>query len=133
MRRLRQQKTERENYVRAVAELYPDWKNGILTQQEFVTIKAKLSEKIEKLDHAIQNLEDTAKQYESGVDQENAFLTNFRKYGTITELTRPMLMELVKEIRVYDKDRVEIELNFRDEFTHLIEYLEINRKSIESA
>ena len=133
MRHLRQQTAERERYMRAMADLYPDWKNGILTQQEFVTIKANLSEKIKKLNITIQNLEDTAKQYESGVGQENAFLANFRKYGTITELTRPMLLELNKEIRVYDKDRIEIELNFRDEFTHLIEYLEMNREAIESA
>lgn len=133
LKRIRQQKAERENYMRAMADLYPDWKSGILSQQEFLTIKANLSEKIEKLDGSIQNLEATAVQYESGVDSENAFLANFRKYGTITELTRPMLLELVKEIRVYDENRVEIELNFRDEFAQLMEYLELNKDTVESA
>ena len=132
-RRLKQQRAERENCVRAMTDLYPDWKSGILTQQEFLTIKANLSEKIGKLDSSIQNLEDTAKQYESGVDCENAFLANFRKYGTVTELTRPMLLELVKEIRVHDENRIEIELNFRDEFAQLIEYLELNKDTVESA
>lgn len=130
---MRQQQAERENCMRSMADLYPDWKRGILNQQEFLTIKANLSEKIEKLESSIQNLEDTAKQYEAGVDGENAFLANFRKYGTITELTRSMLLELVKEIRVYDENRIEIELNFRDEYAQLIEYLEMNRKAIESA
>lgn len=132
-RLLRQQQAEREKCMRAMADLYPDWKSGILTQQEFVTIKANLNEKVERLDAAIQNLENTAKQYASGVDGENAFLASFRKYGTITELTRPMLLELVKEIRVYDENRIEIELNFRDEFARLMEYLEMNRDAIESA
>lgn len=132
-RRLRQQHSEREKCMRAMVELYPDWKSGILTQQEYVTIKANLNDKLERLDAAIQSLENTAKQYESGVDSENAFLANFRKYGTITELTRPMLLELVKEIRVYDENRVEIELNFRDAYAQLIEYLEMNRGAIESA
>ena len=132
-RQLKQQKAERENCMRSMAELYPDWKRGILTQQEFVTIKANLSEKIEKLNVTIQHLEDTADQYQSGVDSENAFLSGFRKYGTITELTRPMLLELVKEIRVYDENRIEIELNFRDEFAQLMEYLEMNQEAIESA
>ena len=67
------------------------------------------------------------------MDSENAFLASFRKYGTIRSLTRPMLLELVKEIRVYDENRIEIELNFRDEFAQLIEYLEINQDVIESA
>ena len=132
-RQLKQQKAERESCMRSMAELYPDWKRGILTQQEFVTIKANLSEKIEKLNVTIQHLEDTADQYQSGVDSENAFLSGFHKYGTITELTRPMLLELVKEIRVYDENRIEIELNFRDEFAQLMEYLEMNQEAIESA
>ena len=132
-RLLRQQRAEREKCIRAMADLYPDWKSGILTQQEFLTIKANLNERIEKLDASIQNLEDTARQYETGVDAENPFLASFRKYGTITELTRPMLLELVKEIRVYDENRIEIELNFRDEYARLIEYLELNRDAIESA
>lgn len=132
-RQLKQQKAERENCMRSLAELYPDWKRGILTQQEFVTIKANLSEKIEKLNVTIQHLEDTADQYKTGVDSENAFLSGFHKYGTITELTRPMLLELVKEIRVYDENRIEIELNFRDEFAQLMEYLEMNQEAIESA
>ena len=130
---LKQQKAERENCIRSMTDLYPDWKSGVLTQQEFLTIKANLSEKIEKLESSIQSLEDTAKQYEVGVDNENSFLSSFRKYGTITELTRPMLLELVKEIRVYDENRIEIELNFRDEFAQLIEYLEMNKETIESA
>lgn len=132
-RLLRQQQAEREKCTRAMVDLYPDWKSGILTQQEYVTIKANLKEKLEKLDTAIQSLETTATQYESGVDSENAFLSNFRKYGTITELTRPMLLELVKEIRVYDENRIEIELNFRDEYAQLLEYLEMNQEVIESA
>jgi len=132
-RQLKQQKAERENCMRSMAELYPDWKRGILTQQEFVTIKDNLTAKIEKLNVTIQHLEDTADQYQSGVDSENAFLASFRKYGTIRSLTRPMLLELVKEIRVYDENRIEIELNFRDEFAQLIEYLEINQDVIESA
>lgn len=130
---LRQQQAEREKCMRAMADLYPDWKSGILTQQEYVTIKTNLNEKLGKLDASIENLENTSKQYLSGVDGENTFLASFRKYGTITELTRPMLMELVKEIRVYDENRIEIELNFRDEFAQLLEYLEMNQEAIESA
>lgn len=132
-RQLKQQKAERDNCMRSMADLYPDWKRGILTQQEFVTIKANLSEKIDKLNVTIQHLEDTAEQYQTGVDSENAFLASFRKYGTIRSLTRPMLLELVKEIRVYDENRIEIELNFRDEYAQLIEYLEMNQEVIESA
>ena len=58
--------------------------------------------KVEQLDEIIRNLEATAQQYTRGVDQENGFLAHFRKYDNITELTRGMLVELVKEITVLD-------------------------------
>ena len=131
-RHLKQQKAEREKCMQAMADLYPDWKCGILTQQEFVTIKASLHKKLEQLDETIQKLESTAAQYEFGVDEENGFLANFRKYGTITELSRPMLLELVQEILVHDGKRIEIVLNFRDEYAQLMEYLEMNRETVES-
>ena len=129
-RLLTQQQAEREKCLRAMADLYPDWKSGILTQQEYLNIKANLNEKLERLDESLQSLANTAKQYAQGVNQENAFLSSFRKYGNITELTRPMLVELVKEIRVYDQNRIEVELNFRDEYEQLAEYLEMNQETV---
>ncbi|MBR4289535.1 MAG: recombinase family protein [Oscillospiraceae bacterium] len=129
-RLLAQQRAEREKCLRAMADLYPDWKSGILTQQEYLNIKVNLNEKLERLDESLQSLESTAKQYAQGMNQENAFLSSFRKYGNITELTRPMLVELVKEIRVYDQNRIEVELNFRDEYEQLVEYLEMNRDAV---
>lgn len=132
-RLMKQQQAEREKCLRAMADLYPDWKSGILTQQEYMAIKANMNDKLERLDAAIKSLEDTTAQYAAGVDRDNAFLAGFRKYGNVTELTRPMLLELVKEIRVYDENRIEIELNFRDEYAQLMEYLEMNRDTVESA
>jgi hypothetical protein len=126
-------KAEREKYIRAMTDLYPDWKCGILSREEYQTIKAGLTEKVEKLDGVIQNLESTARQYTEGIGQENAFLSHFRKYGTIRELTRPMLVELVKEIRVYNGSRLEITLNFQDEYAKLAGYLEMNREAEETS
>lgn len=131
-RMLKTQQAEREKCMRAMVDLYPDWKSGFLSQEEYLTIKANLNEKIASLDEMIQNLEQTADQYAKGVDQENGFIARFRKYGTITELTRSMLVELVKEIKVHEGGRLEITLNFQDEYAQLIEYLEMNREIVQS-
>ena len=58
-RTLEAQKKEREKCLRAAADLYPDWKNELITQEEYMRIKANLNEKIEKLDGMIENLERT--------------------------------------------------------------------------
>lgn len=67
------------------------------------------------------------------MEQENEFLAHFRKYRNFTELTRPMLTELVREIRIYGGGRLEIILNFRDELQALTDYLDMNREALESS
>ena len=129
---LARQKAERERCQQARADLYPDWKSGILTQEEYMTIKANLNEKLKTIDESIRNLEHTARQYATGIDRDNAFLSAFRKYSPITALTRPMLVELVKEIQVHENGRVEILLNFQQEQQALAAYLDMNREAPEA-
>ena len=123
LKALEQQQAEREKCRRMMLELYPDWKNGILSQEEYLTLKADLNEKLQALDASIEKLRNTAGQYADGFEQENAFLTQFRKYRNFTQLTRPMLVALVNEIRIYEGGRLEIILNFQDELKALTEYL----------
>ena len=125
------QLAEREKILRMQMELYPDWKNGILTQEEYLGLKQDLQSKLQTLDSGIEKLRRTVAQYAEGTVRENPFLAVFQKYRSITELTRAMLVELVKEVRVYEGGRVEIILNFRDELQELISYLELNQDALE--
>ena len=126
-RTLAQQKAERERLHRMMVELYPDWKSGILTQEEYLALKADLHGKIQALDSSIGKLRQTAEQYAAGMGRENAFLAHFKKYHNFTELNRPMLVELVREIRIYEGGRLELVLNFQDELKALTDYLEMNQ------
>ncbi len=129
---LQKQCAEREKYHRTQLELYPDWKSGILTQEEYLSLKADLTHKIQQLDSSIGKLRQTAAQYAQGPEQENDFLTHFRKYRNFSGLTRPMLVELIREIRVYEGGRLEILLNFQDELQTLSDYLDMNRDTLEA-
>ncbi|MBR7178780.1 MAG: recombinase family protein [Oscillospiraceae bacterium] len=127
------QTAERERCHRLLVELYPDWKTGILSREEYLTLKADLSGKIRTLDESIGKLRRTVEQYANGTEADNAFLRHFRKYQNLTELTRPMLTELVHEIRVYEGGRLEIVLNFQDELQALAAYLDQNQDILDAA
>ena len=92
-----------------------------------MTIKANLNEKLKTMDKSIENLEHTARQYATGIDRNNPFLATFRKFGPITNLTRPMLVELVKEILVHENAEPEIRLQFQEEQQAIAEYLDMNQ------
>lgn len=128
---LAQQQSQRDNYQKAMLELYPDWKSGILSQSEYLSLKADLLSKIQALDTSISQLQQTLDQYAGGMVQENAFLSSFQRYHNFTELNRAMLVELVKEIRIFEGGRLEIVLNFQDELKALTDYLDMNRDALE--
>ena len=129
---LEQQRSEREKCHRIMVGLYPDWKSGVISQEEYLTLKSDLQDRLRTLDDSIARLRQTAEQYAGNPEQENEFLAHFRKYRNFTELTRPMLTELVRQIRVYEGGRLEILLNFQDELETLTEYLELNREALDA-
>lgn len=130
---LEQQLSEREKCHRMMVGLYPDWKSGVISQEEYLTLKADLLSRLAILDSSISKLRQTAEQYAGNLEQENEFLAHFRKYHNFSQLTRPMLTELVHEIRIYEGGRIEILLNFRDELQALTDYLDLNRDALEEA
>lgn len=127
------QQTEREKCMRTMVDLYPDWKSGVITQEEYMLIKANLTEKIESLDEMIANINKNIEAVGNGIDGENEFISHFKKYGNFEKLTRSMLVELVDEIRVHEGNKIEIDLKFKDAYKQVIEYIELNKEIAKTA
>ena len=132
-RTLAKQQSEREKCVRTMVDLYPDFKAGLITQEEYMLIKANLSEKIATLDGMIANIEKNIADVQKGIGDNNDFIAHFKKYGNFEKLTRPMLVELVDEIRVHEGNKIEIDLKFKDAYKQVIEYIELNKDIAKTA
>ncbi len=74
----------------------------------------------------LDNLKMEQAEVENGVDNENEFLTAFRKYENIDKLTREILIELVEHIKVYEGSDISVRFMFADEYRRVAEYIEIN-------
>ena len=118
---------ERENLRRMMLDLYPDWKNGVITKSEYDELKADLQAKIEKLDDLINKLREKIEEYERGIGEDNSFVVNFRRIGNIERLTRPVLTELIEEILVHEGGNITIRLKCKDAFEKAAEYIEMNK------
>jgi len=123
--------SQREKEYRMQLDLYPDWKSGVITQQEYLALKANIAEKIAVLDTKIENVKKTLDAYAHGIDDENAFITAFKKYENFTELTRGMLVELVDEILVHDNASIDVNFKFADAYQQVVEYIELNKESVQ--
>lgn len=94
-----------------------------MTEQEYVTLKARYKAEAEEAERLIAVLEQ--KQRESKVyTAENRFLTEFRSFMGTDTLTKEMALALVERIYV-DADRnIDIRLRYRDEYIALLKFVE---------
>ena len=115
--------SELEKAVVMSADLYPDWKSGVISKEEYFVLKTKINDKIDMLKSRI--LELKSKKTTDHI-KNNEFLTLFKKYGNIKKLTRAMLVELVDSILVYNTDRIEINFRFKDSYTEISDFIEEN-------
>lgn len=118
-RALEDRQREREKCLKAMLDLYPDWKANLITQEEYRLLKANLSDKIAKLDEMIEKL--TQSQNETA-GQENMFVEHFKQYKNIDRLTRPMLVELIDSISVYEDNRITIKVRFLDALEQVLTF-----------
>ena len=123
--------SDREKLVTMIADLYPDFKSGIITIEEFQLLKERLNERLSVLDEKIAALTQSADQFKEGITEENEFVAHFKKYDKVERLSRPMLTELVQEIFVHEGGNIEIVYNFSDAYQQVVEYIELNMHLID--
>ena len=130
---LKIRQAERERCMQTLLELYPDWKSGILSREEYLRLKAMLEVKLAAQDAAIAKLQEAAQACAAGITAENAFIAHFKQYGTLEKLTRPLLLELVEEILVHANGAITIKCRFADAYAQAAAYLEQNEASAQTA
>jgi hypothetical protein len=128
---LKTQVSEREKLVTMLTDLYPDWKSGVITMDEYQMLKERLNERLRVIDEKIAGLTKSAEQFKNGINEDNDFVAHFKKYGNIEALTRPIVTELIEEIFVHEGGDIEIVFKFYDAYMQVVDYIELDKHLIE--
>ncbi len=103
--------------------LYQNYVEQLMTEQEYVTLKARYKAEAEEAERLIAVLEQ--EQRESNVYTcENRFLTEFRPFIGTDTLTKEMASALVERIYVDADKNIDIRLRYRDEYIALLKFIE---------
>lgn len=100
--------------------LYGDYAEEILTREDFLNYNEVYSKRLEEFDRKIAELEEEQKNLQN-TPNAYPFLDAYGKYRQPTEITRPMVVELIEKIEVYEGGQVEIAFRFQDEIADLLE------------
>lgn len=130
---LEQAKTEAEQADAMMLDLYPDWKAGIISKDEYLGLKGRFEKQKSDALCKVQDIQTKIGESEKGQDNTNQFLQNFVKYKNIDKLTREVIVELIEMIYIYENNKVKIVFQYESPFKAAMEYIENNRYLLDAA
>ncbi|MCL2578260.1 MAG: recombinase family protein [Defluviitaleaceae bacterium] len=101
--------------------LREDLKDGILSEQDYSTMKAGYDEERESLQQELDVLIAKESKQKNTFSLENKWIKEFKRFETEQQLSAQMLATIIKRINVYNNARIEVILHYRDEYEALKE------------
>lgn len=105
---------ERQRYENAIIELYPDWKNGDITREEYTDLKRAIEARIVNINAMIDDLKqrnESLKQLPEGIRNDKKI-----QQHSIPCLSRFLLIALIDRICINENNNISIKTKFHDEF-----------------
>ncbi len=106
------------------AGLYESYVEGILNEEEYAFAKQTYEEQYEALSHLLDEAVERRERFLQSISPENKWLTMMRGVSGETKLTQGLVDAIIKRVLVYDKDHIEVELNYNDVFEAMCECIE---------
>jgi len=103
--------------------LREDFRDGILTEQEYIAMKASYDDEKEQLQLNLDELNSTKAKQSEVVSPDNKWIAEFRRFESEQQLSAGMVSALIDCIKVYGDARIEVSLRYRDELTSLQGYI----------
>ena len=118
--------------------LYDSYDNGTITKELYTSRAKALNIEIENTNLKISKIKKEARHYNGVKDSTSGFLDVFKKFETVTEVDRELLVELVDKIFIENisdiprkknmtAKKVTVVFNFQDEYMALERFVEENK------
>ena len=118
-----------EKYNRLKLECYEDYKNELITQDEYLLFKKELDNRIEDTKKAATELSKKKRMLLDGRYEKESFMEKFLTSKDI-ELKRSLFVRFISQIYVYEDHRIEIMFRYQDEIKQLSRLVEEIRNDV---
>ena len=95
----------------------------IVSKEDYVELHAAYGKRLRNAEESIRAIQKEMDNELEKADKANTWLDYFVKYQDIEELSRTVVVELIRQIRVYDKKNIEITFDFDDCYQTLLNQL----------
>ena len=129
-RQITKKKEEVEKYNHLRLDLYEDYKDGLITKEEYLELKEIYEKRIQTAEQMLEAMEVEMAFLAEGEWSTCDWINEFKKYGYLESLSREVVVSLIGQILVYEKKegerypRIEIHFKYAVEFQASLSLLE---------
>lgn len=105
-------------------KLYENLQEGLIGQDEYFLFKKSYAAKIAEAEVAIRAIEDEREQAVSRNRDSLSWMESFKKYRNITSVNRSMVVDLIRQVNVFEGARAEVVFRHADEAEKVVKMLE---------
>ena len=129
-RQITKKKEEVQKYNHLRLDLYEDYKDGLITKEEYLELKEIYEKRTRAAEQSLEAMEVEMAFFADGEKDTCGWINEFKKYGYLECLSREVVVSLIEQILVYEKKegerypRIEIHFKYEDEFQTSVNMLE---------
>lgn len=129
-RQITKKNEEVEKYNHLRLDLYEDYKDELITKEEYLELKEIYEKRIQTAEQMLEAMEVEMAFLAEGEWSTCDWINEFKKYGYLESLSREVVVSLIGQILVYEKKegerypRIEIHFKYADEFQASLSLLE---------
>jgi len=129
-RQMTKKKEEIQKYNHLRLDLYEDYKDGLITKEEYLELKEIYEKRTQAAEQALGAMEVETAFLANGGKNTCGWINEFKKCGYLESLSREVVISLIEQILVYEKKegerypRIEIHFKYTDEYRASLNLLE---------
>lgn len=118
IQKISEQITDRENEIKNCEKykrsLYEDYKNGEVSKDDFLVFGKDYTDRIDELSQAIKILKKESELLFSENNNIQKWIEHFIHYKNVSELSRQLVVNLIKRVDLFEKKQITITFHFQD-------------------
>lgn len=129
-RQVVKKKEEIQKYCGLRLDLYEDYKDGLITKEEYRELKEIYGERIRTAEQGLATLEEGLELLASGLGHTCGWINEFKRFGYLESLSREVIVSLIDRICVHEKKkgerypRIEVRFKYAEEFETALSLIE---------
>lgn len=121
-RQITKKKEEIQKYSHLRLDLYEDYKDGLITKEEYLELKEIYEKRTQDAERMLEAMEVEMAFHADGRGSICGWVNEFKKYGYLECLSREVVVSLIEQILIYEKKegerypRIEVHFKYAEEY-----------------